>query len=459
MIDKSLAILFSLLILGQAYGVRRYAGTWVVPGALFGLFWFAMTIVPLVVLASIPIDPYGTGFIFLCLFLFSAGALFFPWRRAILKNRSAAKTVTSVYSTFFLQRSFYLLSAAAIVSICLNSLAQGITVHDLMFHLIAIAASYRERVSFGQLEVNIWARIGEILVYDVAILGGLIISTMPTKWGRIRVITLSFMPSVFMAVAQSTKWTMFSCVAFFYAGILTERVAQGNFGLLKKGSLKKAVLYGAILLIVTLASFMSRGLQDSDDTKLIKDHLLYLLASYSSGHLYAFSDWCAYKLGRHSQIHYDQEGTSYGFYTFSPIFRTLGSTKVVPDGVYDDYYSYENVLATNIYTVYRGLIQDFGVVGSLIFMFLLGLVFHGAFYALVIGRCPSISATIFIFSLGFIYASYGRSLFTWSSLYFTFVLMWLLLYWNRNSVTFHRILRFGVQNLHHAGGPESGVAI
>ncbi len=77
--DKCLALVFSLMILGQAYLVRRYVGTWLFPACLFGLFWFGLAFIPLVVLPTVPIDPWGTGFILLCLAAFSFSAVFFPW--------------------------------------------------------------------------------------------------------------------------------------------------------------------------------------------------------------------------------------------------------------------------------------------------------------------------------------------------------------------------------------------
>lgn len=433
MIDKIVAILLSLLILGQAFAVRGVTGTWLFPSCLLGLFWFFMTLGPLVFLWSVPIEPYGTGFIFLSLCFFSASALLFPWRHAFHYRREQQDGVADSLGSPFLKRTFYLLSVVSFGCIVLSSLAQGISLHDLIFDLIMSAASYRELLFSGHFTSTIWERIGAVLVYSVAILGGLIVSSMPRKRERLGVMAMSFIPSTFMALAQSGKGALFCCIAFYYGGILTHRVLRRDFRLFNEGALKKLFVYATILFVVTVASLMSRGLQNSNDSEFIKKHIKFLLASYAFGHLYAFSDWCAFEVGRGSQINYEPEATSYGFYTFSPIFRSLGSTKNIPDGMYDDYYAYNQVLTTNIYTMFRGLIQDFGVAGTLVFMFFLGLAIHGAFYGLLQGRCPSFSAAIFIFAIGFIYTSYVRSLFDWSELYLTFALICSLLYWNRVS--------------------------
>ena len=70
------------------------------------------------------------------------------------------------------------------------------------------------------------------------------------------------------------------------------------------------------------------------------------------------------------------------------------------------------------------MIQDFGLGGSVLFMFLLGLLVHWSFCAMLMNRNPVLTVAVFVFSIGFFYASFGRSLFTWSSMYFTFALMW-----------------------------------
>src|SRR6266436_455289 len=62
--EKCFALVFSLMILGQAYLVRRYVGTWLFPACIFGLFWFGFTFFPLAILFWVPVNPYAIAFIF-----------------------------------------------------------------------------------------------------------------------------------------------------------------------------------------------------------------------------------------------------------------------------------------------------------------------------------------------------------------------------------------------------------
>ena len=221
--DKLLAIFFSLLILLQAYIVKRQVHTWLFPACLFGLFWFFMSFLPLVVLWWVPIDPWGTGFILLCLFFFSGSAAFFPWKSTFQNVRNQK---VSLYGSSFLRRTFYLSSAITIISSVRSSLAQGITVNGLIFDAITNADSYRDMVYSGHLTVTIWLRLAQIFVFATAILGGLIFSDVPTKLKRFRVIVAAFLPSVFMAVIQSGKGALFLSIALFYAGILVHRISR-----------------------------------------------------------------------------------------------------------------------------------------------------------------------------------------------------------------------------------------
>src|SRR5467141_2321783 len=99
---KCLALAFSLMILGQAYLVRRFVGTWLFPACLFGLFWFGYTFVPLAMLFSVPAEPCAIAFIFLCTLAFSIGSLPFDWKTAFERNARKRETAAPVYGSPFL---------------------------------------------------------------------------------------------------------------------------------------------------------------------------------------------------------------------------------------------------------------------------------------------------------------------------------------------------------------------
>ena len=429
--EKCLALVFSLMILGQAYVVRRLVGTWLFPACLFGLFWFGYTFFPLAVLFWVPAEPFAIAFIFLCTLAFSIGSLPFDWKTAFGRNLRKRETATLVYGSPFLKVVFYVSTLASLVFLALNLFAQGISLHDLFFDLYTSAAAYADLHFSDSLNVHIFDQMSILCAYLGVILGGFLFPCMPTKNGRRLIVVLSFLPPILVAVTQSAKGLLFLCIVFFYAGLLVYRASAGTLRLFEKGSIKSMTLSMAILIMIVTILFLSRGLYSIEDNEVLRNTLIARYASYFCGHIYAFSDWFAFIIGRHSELVYPREGTAYGFYTFMALFERMGSHKVVPPGVFDDYYSYGELLTTNIFTMFRGLILDFGFMGSVLFMLAAGYLLHRAFHALLRNRRPVFTVAVFVFMMCYFYNSFIISALVWLNIYVTFVLLLIVLQINK----------------------------
>jgi oligosaccharide repeat unit polymerase len=416
---KLVALGLSLLILGQAYAVRRIAGTWLFPACLFGLYWFLITFLPLLLLFPVPADPYAIGFLLLCCMAFSCGALWFNWASAFRANTLKADPA-AIYGSRFLAVAFLVTTTSSVIFVIANSLAQGVTLSDLVLNLFVSVQAYADLRYADELEGASIARLSIITAYLGAVIGGLRVACVPHKW---RVVALALLPSVLIAITQAARWHLMLSLALFYGGVLVYRIASGRLRLVE-GRLVSLGIAGAVLAGITAVSFLAKGVTG--------DLLSYYFASYSSGHLYAFSDWFAYTIGHRSQLGYAAEPASHGFYTFATLFKLAGSQRVVPLGVYDDYYYYGEVLTSNVYTMFRGLIMDFGILGSFLFMFGIGLVFHGAFHALLKEEQPVVTAAAFVFMMGFSFSSFTVSMFGSNIIYYvTFVLLCIVLWANR----------------------------
>ncbi|MGA8220685.1 MAG: O-antigen polymerase [Candidatus Acidiferrales bacterium] len=429
--DKCLALLFSIMILVQAYWMRRRVGTWLFPACLFGLFWFAYSFVPLAVLFWMPAEPYAIGFLFLCTLVFSIGSMPFDWKRAFAINAEKRGEAAAMYGSSFLKAVFYMATLASLVLVILSSLAQGFSVHDFFFDLYATATAFALMRYSENLNANIYGPLSIVCVYLGGILGGLVYSTVPTKTERRLILFLSFLPSILLAVAQSSKGSLFLSIVFFYGGILVYRVAANTLRLFEKASIKSLVLYAALLISITTVSMVARGLAAIEDTSEVATRILNYYSLYAFGHIYAFSDWFAFLIGRHSELSYNQEGASYGFYTFAPLFRLMGSHKELPLGTYDDFYSSGDSIPTNIFTMFRGLIQDFGLAGTILFMLASSILLHWAFRTMLRNRRPAFTVAVFVFMMGYFYQSALISMLIWNSVYITFALVWIVLERNR----------------------------
>ena len=113
------------------------------------------------------------------------------------------------------------------------------------------------------------------------------------------------------------------------------------------------------------------------------------------------------------------------------VFRLLGSKKYVPLGLYDDYFSHGDLLTSNIFTMYRGLIADFSLVGSVIFMGVTGFVFHLCFYVMLKRKSPVFTVAAFVLMVGYFAHSYLASVFMYNSPYAVFGSLWIVLLLNK----------------------------
>lgn len=431
MFEKSLALFFSLMILGQAYVVRRVVGTWLFPACIFALFWFCFTFFPLAVLFWVPVHPYAVGLIFLSTMAFSLGSVPFGWRTAFAKNAGKQETAAVVYRSPFLRWVFYLSSFTASLFVILDSLAQGISLHDMFFDLVASATTYINMASFDGLEITLFARFAPIFAYLASITGGFLFPCTPSRTERRFIVVLSFLAPVLIAVTQSSKFNVFLCIVFFYAGLLVHRVWTGKLYLFGKLNIKLVTLGVALLMAVTIVSFLSRGLSGVEDEDFVEHRLVSSFISYSCAQLYAFSDWFSFTLGGHSEISYPREADTLGFYTFTPVLQFMGNRKTLPPGIFDEYYSYGDLISGNVYTMFRGLITDFGFVGSVLVMFTVGLLLHGAFYAMLGNDRPVLAVGAFVFGVGYSYVSVFVSMLVWGRIYVAFVLLWVILRVNK----------------------------
>jgi len=430
--EKCLALVFSLMILGQAYLVRRYVGTWLFPACIFGLFWFGYTFIPLAVLFWVPADPYAIAFILLCTLAFSIGSLPFDWKTAFKRNARKRETAALVYGNSFLKAVFYVSTLTSLVFLILNSLAQGISLHDLLFDLYASAAAYADLRFSEDLNGYIIERLSVVCMYLGVILGGFLFPCTRTKAERRLIVVLSFLPPIFVAITQSAKWHLFLCIVFFYAGLLVYRASVGTLRLFENDSIRSLTLYMAILIPIVAISFLSRGLYTIEDNDVLLTTIIQRNASYAFGHIYAFSDWFGFIMGRQSELVYPHEGATHGFYTFATLFKLMGSDKVLPQGMFDEYYSYGDLLTTNIFTMFRGLILDFGFTGSMLFMLTTSLLLHHAFNAMLRNIRPVFTVVVFVMMMGYFYTSFIGSMLGSNRIYYvTFVLLWIVLQINK----------------------------
>lgn len=426
-LNKFLAILLSLGILFHAFWARKITDSWSAPGVIFSLFWFLLTFIPLILVLNAPVNPIAIFYILLCCVAFSAtngmvkrSVKINAYERVGAHSPSYDRSgsfvqKTSVYQTNFLNSSFFALAIISLFSFAANAATQGISINGLMTNFFRESGQIIENRYTNNLVSNVYAQISTVSTYLTVIIGGIIISNYKSLYSKILIVVLSILPSALVMSIFGAKGMIFLCVSLFIGGTSLRKLDEKNTNFINK----KIVIYfisGAILILpILIIALLSRGISQNQSANNIIYDLMRFLLSYSSNHVYAFSDWFTwYTTGKSTQYYYPEQ-YQFGFYTFMSAFQAMGSEKYVPLGIYGEYFSYGSYLTGNIYTIYRGLIQDFSIFGSLIFIFTLGLIFNLSYINILTKKLSPLSSAIYVFMFGFIYMSYIISIFTFNS--------------------------------------------
>lgn len=433
MIPKILCLVLSLMILGQVYFASLYARTWITPASIYGIFWFLFTFIPLILVPSAPASVLAIGYIFLSCVVISLSSVVVKWPEAMRINSEFGQSAVGAFNTEFLNATFYVVSFLALVCWALNIQAQGIALSRIWEDFFAVSNEYILSRYNESLIVSVFSQLSNVFSYAAAALGGLIISRFLSRFRIFAVILMSFLPSVLVLTVQGAKGMIFLSISLFYGGWLIRRMKSGEITLLDRGVLKKSLLYALALIPLVTVSFVSRGIYALEDTGEILFALQRYYISYSSVHLYAFSDWFNYYVGNPSTQFYSDSllKTTNGFYTFMAVFRIFGDDRYVPPGVFTEYYGFGNFLSGNIYTYFRGLILDFGIFGSLILLFIFGVLCNLSTKAVLINKYPIFSVAIFIAMVGYIYTTFIISLLIWNSIFGLLIFLPFILFVNQ----------------------------
>ena len=429
-LDKILALSFSLLILINGAMIQRIVGTWLFPACILSLFWFIYTFIPLLLLFTYPINPFAVGYITLCIVLFSWTSLLFKWKTAFKQNKLKSNPEL-VFNTILLRRILYFSSIIAIIAIIAQVLAQGFSLIDLVTKPLEVAETYTKNRYTYKIEHTIFSRIGLAFSYIGVIVGGLLYGSNQNKWYKRLILLIAFLPAIFIILFQGAKGMLFIQIFLFLGSLMIIQFYYNNLGLLTNNNIQKILKISLSILPLIVISFLSRGLYRMNDSSYVLAKLKGLFASYACGHLYAFSDWFTFRSGSESILEYHHEKLSYGFYTFTSLFKLFGSTKEITPGVYSEFFTYGDFFRTNIYTIFRGLITDFGFIGTFLFFILNSIIIHYIFLFFLKTRYSVFAISFLVFTIGYFYISYGISLLFWDIIIFLFFMIAIILYLNK----------------------------
>ena len=187
--------------------------------------------------------------------------------------------------------AFFGTTLLTLLFLVINTAAQGFSLNDIVFDIMQTANSYIARRYNDELDVNLFGKLSVVFTYTSAIIGGMYYNDRPQKVRGSIILLLVLVPSAAVMVIQGAKGTLFLAIAYFIAGVLISKIRKNDLTFIRKENVVTILIYILLIIPVLTMSFLARGLFESDDLVVIKTELTRSFLSYSSAHMYAFSDW------------------------------------------------------------------------------------------------------------------------------------------------------------------------
>lgn len=407
------ALFLSLLFLFNGFFYARLIGSYINPVSILSFYWLLTLFLPLLIYPDGRIQLETHSFVFLCLATFSL-----PFYVILLFKPKRTIWIEPVYFRrrvrFFLGIYFLI----GIVFFWLHLSLNNVSVMSWVSSPKEITAMLVNKKYASELIYSFYSKVIVLMMYPVAFLGGL----MATLRGRSILANLvcCFTIPILFFIIFGDKGALFLVSFLYYMGWLVASSNRGEVALIRGRQIVYLLPVFICLFLLILFAFISRGVSIAD--------LYSYFVSYSSGHIFAFNDWFSYFLGgQHLYARYDELSLPFGYYTFQGIYNLVGYPSMTVMGIYGEYFT-DGFLTTNIYTIFRGLLYDFGFAGTLVFFFIFGWLMSVGYLLLCKYGWSVLGITSwYLFSL-FVYSSYIISTFVWVTTIVSVGLIFVLLF-------------------------------
>ena len=419
------------LLLGLTLYCRTRVSNWLVPSAFFGLYWFCFVVASLLAVDH-RVPGLGMWALVSMIIAVQLGSMLGetqgeqtgeeePQREDIRREQNQAAPAENVQ----LERIIRLraLPACALLTLGATAALVYFALYSLnLFHqsfsfisLVQMAARWTLLRYDGFIDP--WPlRLAAIWVYPPALVGGLLF-TLSRSFRDKSIAIASLFPGLLLTVLSGGRVAFVIAGVCWLGGCWSTRACRAEtrrgFFRLKSGLLMGA---GALALLLLYAGVNSlRGAKDASDARdLSLDFNSAQIRNYMFGMPAAFAEW--FDRDQQDSVHW-------GALTFPGPFTLLGIRQRTL-GTYTDSAPTVGLEGTNIFTIFRGLVQDFTLGGAFLISGLWGF-FGGRDYC----RRSLQPGTILGLSAYYAVALFSplMCLFSFNSPIFAWVVAWLVL--------------------------------
>ena len=255
-----------------------------------------------------------------------------------------------------------------------------------------------------------------IFSYAAPVIGGLCFRLVG-KWNKVLCI-LTLIPCTFIALTQSLKMGMIASFILFFAAYI---VCSYTYGLpiRMKG---KIILRFALVIASFLGTlFISMVFRTGEVTEKTILEISEKFVSYAVGHMHNIDMW---------YTSYQPTDLTWGSRTFLGISNILGIEERV-QGIYPEFLNVgKNGFfgISNTYTIFRPLVEDFGEVGAMVAMFVMGVIGNMSLKAVIAHRATIFNQVLLVALFAYLMWSFSASFYAYTTYLAMFVVAYILLH-------------------------------
>lgn len=350
----------TVALLFLALGARLLSKSWLAPGPFALLLWSIYMVVPLALAPEYKVSALGAWLILLLVACIAIGADFGAGQTSSKpggKSQSRQNTCVQNLSAKPLLRLSMVLSGLSLLGVfysadkALGDYSLDFSLPNLLLlgHLLSVERYSGEQPPFAVRALVIW-------VFAAALLAGMAYCRATTRRDRLLCFA-PLIPALLYSIVQAARSNTLIVIAMGLSGYMAMRVAAGmdrHGPITRKGLIFATASVMAALIFFFIVDNLRSHTQQEQDIQTDADW--GRAKSAALGYLAVFGHWAESTDGP-GAFH-----MSLGAYTIGGLFDLTG-LHTRESGVYTGSVSLEGD-DSNIYTAFRGLIQDFSLPGA-----------------------------------------------------------------------------------------------
>ncbi|CAN5479998.1 N/A [soil metagenome] len=403
-----LIVFFLLLLITLSIRIRE--GTWYSPFSFFGLLWTFIIGFSIFTAPEYYFSINALGFITINIFVFFAGGLI---AQNVLKEQMNPPKVTFIAANSLLRIHFYTAVVAGFLALFFLLHDAGIRFAELLGSgkLMDISKVLTNNRYEGE-RLSGHTMICLTICYSGCLTAGRFLISAKGKLAKMEAVTV-LLPLLLFTLIYTARAIFIFAILLFLSSMITNYVMMQKRNALLF-SKRNIVVMGIAFIVLPLMFIFTQAIRmgiskiSIESFAVVMDHLKV----YFSGNMSAFSYWFDER-GANEQLYF-------GAYTFAGLNEWIGGdTRAL--GIYGKAIDLDGHMQfSNIYTLFRFLVDDFGITGTILIWFLLGICSRIIYNKLLSGDAVAGAALCGVFT--WMLFSFVTSVFAYNSVLFSWLL-------------------------------------